>query len=104
LPLLSANVRPAAAAASLMAPGPVFIHADHCDAYTSDGFPEDLRKLPLAFEARTSGSRVIELSARQDLSAEAQMTVLFEEWFAQWLHVRHAEAGCYIARVERVPQ
>ena len=30
------------------------------------------------------------------------MGVLFEELFAQWLHVRHAEAGCFIARVERV--
>jgi hypothetical protein len=94
--------RPSADSGSLMAPGPVFIHADHCEAFDGDGFPEALRVLPLAFEARASGSRVIELSARQDLSAEAQMGVLFEELYAQWLHVRHAEAGCYIARVERV--
>jgi hypothetical protein len=84
-----------------MAPGPIFIHADHCDAFAGDDFPEGLRRLPLAFEARASGSRVIELSARQDVSAEAQMNVLFGELFAQWLHVRHAEAGCYIARVDR---
>jgi hypothetical protein len=88
---------------SLMAPGPVFIHADHCDAFTGDGFPEGLRDLPLAFEARASGSRVIELSARQDVPAEAQMTVLFDELPAQWLHIRHAEAGCFIARVDRAP-
>jgi hypothetical protein len=93
--------RPPGTHGSLMAPGPVFIHAEHCDAFTGDGFPEALRALPLAFEARASGSRVTELSARNDLSAEAQMSVLFDEWFAQWLHVRHAEAGCYIARVER---
>ena len=94
--------RPSGDGASLMAPGPVFIHADHCDAYDGDGFPEELRGVALAFEARSSGSRVPELSARDDAPAEAQIKVLFEELFAQWLHVRHAQAGCYIARVDRV--
>jgi len=27
--------------------------------------------------------------------------VLFEEHAAEWLHLRHAEAGCFIARVDR---
>ena len=93
--------RPRAVDGSLMAPGPVFIHAEHCAAYSEAGFPDSLRALPLAFEARESGSRVTELSARADASAEAQIGVLFEDHFAQWLHVRHAEAGCFIARVDR---
>ena len=84
-----------------MAPGPVFIHAEHCEAYEGNGFPESLRALPLAFEARLSGSRVSELSCRTDLSAEMQMRRLFEEHAAEWLHLRHAEAGCFIARVDR---
>src|SRR6187549_1304753 len=93
--------RPPGADGDLMAPGPVFIHAQHCAAYDGNGFPEDLRVLPLAFEARLSGSRVSELSRRDDVSAEAQMRVLFEEHAAEWLHLRHAEAGCFIARVDR---
>jgi hypothetical protein len=92
---------PAGGSGSLMAPGPVFIHAEHCDAYAGDGFPDTLRNVALAFEARTGGSRVPELSARTDIPAEAQIRVLFEH-FAQWLHLRHAEAGCYIARIDRV--
>ena len=95
------NWRPRSPEGSLMAPGPVFIHADHCEAYAADGFPEGLRTLPLAFEARLSGSRVSELSFRSDVPAEAQMRVLFEEHAAEWLHLRHAEAGCFIARVDR---
>jgi hypothetical protein len=87
---------------SLMAPGPVFIHAGHCEAYAGDGFPDSLRSVALAFEARTAGSRVCELSARAEVSAEVQIRVLFEEHFAQWLHLRHAEAGCYIARIDRL--
>lgn len=94
--------RPPGDGRSLMAPGPVFIHADHCDAYAGDGFPEALREVALAFEARAAGSRVSEVSTRTEVSAEAQIKVLFEEHFAQWLHVRHAEAGCFIARVDRV--
>ena len=53
--------RPRSADGSLMAPGPVFIHAEHCEAYSGAGFPDGLRSLPLAFEARASGSRVIAL-------------------------------------------
>lgn len=84
---------------TLMAPGPVFIHADHCHAYAGEGFPDALRVLPLAFEARASHSRVTALSIQAERSAEAQMQSLFEAQ-AEWLHVRHAEAGCFIARVE----
>jgi hypothetical protein len=93
--------RPRASDGSLMAPGPVFIHAEHCMAYAQRGFPDSLRSLPLAFEARASGSRVTELSARTDAPAEAQIGVLFDDHFADWLHVRHAEAGCFIAQVDR---
>jgi hypothetical protein len=93
--------RPGAEDGSLMAPGPVFIHADHCVAHDGPGFPNPLRSLPLAFEARTSGGRVTEISARADAPAEAQIKVLFDDMHAGWLHVRHAEAGCFIARIDR---
>lgn len=93
--------RPRADDGALMAPGPVFIHADHCEAYRGDGFPDALRELPLAFEARTSGSRVSALLAGAGVPAETQMSTLFASDDVRWLHVRHAEAGCFIARIER---
>jgi hypothetical protein len=92
--------RPPGDGRSLMAPGPVFIHAEHCDAYDGEGFPDTLRGVELAFEARDAGSRVSELSVR-DIPAEAQIKVLFDDHHAQWLHLRHAEAGCFIARIDR---
>jgi hypothetical protein len=85
--------------ASLMAPGPVFIHADHCEAFSGKGFPPGLRALPLAFESRRVGSRVDSLRT-QDAPAEQQIEALFGEG-AGWLHLRHAVAGCFIARVDR---
>jgi hypothetical protein len=92
--------RPPARGDSLSAPGPVFIHADHCDPWEGDGFPDALRELPLAFEARAAHSRVTALSC-DGRPAEAQVRELFESGGADWLHLRHAEAGCFIASVVR---
>lgn len=94
--------RPAGDGSSLMAPGPVFIHAAHCEAFAGDGFPPRLRELPLAFEARASGGRVIAVSAQPGISAEQQIELLLVRDDVHWVHVRHAEAGCYIAAVKEV--
>ena len=90
--------RPEARAGSLTAPGPVFIHEEHCDAFAGDFFPEGLRSLPLAFEGRAAHSRVTGLSAEADRTAEQQIERLFAAR-AEWLHIRHGEAGCFIAVV-----
>jgi hypothetical protein len=93
--------RPPGDGSSLMAPGPVFIHAGHCESFSAGGFPEGLRSLPLAFEARASGSRVLQLATRPGVPAESQIANLFADPGVQWLHLRHAEAGCFVARVDR---
>lgn len=61
-----------------------------------------LRSLPLAFESRASGSRVLELACNAGTLPEAEIGRLFGDPAAEWLHLRHAEAGCFIARVDRV--
>lgn len=91
--------RPDGRGQSLTAPGPVFIHADHCEAYTGHGFPDGLRALPLAFEAR-AGVRVNGLSVNSEDSAETQIQRLFTGAGAEWLQLRHAEAGCFIACID----
>jgi hypothetical protein len=93
--------RPVGDESSLMAPGPVFIHADPCDAYAGEGFPPQLRALPLAFEARATESRVSQLTTDPDTTAEKQIERLLGHAGNEWLHVRHAQAGCFIARVDR---
>jgi hypothetical protein len=98
---LLCTYRPAGDERSLMAPGPVFIHAEHCDAYAGEGFPLELRALPLAFEARASGSRVPALTTDPDATPEKQIERLLGHAANDWLHVRHAQAGCFIARVDR---
>lgn len=93
--------RPPGDGSSLMAPGPVFIHAEHCVAFDGAGFPATLRALPLAFEARGTHSRVAALSSDAGLPAESHITALFADAANQWLHLRHAQAGCFIARIDR---
>jgi hypothetical protein len=93
--------RPGTTDETLMAPGPVFIHANHCEAFAGDGFPEGLRSLPLAFEARAVGSRVAGLTRASGAEAEREISGWLEDAGTGWLHLRHAEAGCFIARVER---
>lgn len=89
--------RPSGNGDSLMAPGPVFIHAEHCAAYAGAGFPDALRGLPLAFEGRAARGRVTGISTLPDVPAEMQMQTLLADSAAEWVHVRHAEAGCFIA-------
>jgi hypothetical protein len=93
--------RPRSDEGNLMAPGPVFIHAEHCEAWDGAGFPDGLRALPLAFEGRASGSRVVALTMGEVSAPESQVEALLARGDTEWLHLRHAEAGCFIARVER---
>ncbi len=97
--------RPPQRNGSLTAPGPVFIHEAHCDAWAGAGFPDVLRVLPLAFEAHAAQGRVVALSSLADSPAESPPESRIGDLFArdevEWLHVRHAEAGCFIALGER---
>jgi Protein of unknown function (DUF1203) len=86
-------------AGSLTAPGPVFIHADHCQAPEGDGFPESLHSLDLSLEARASGSRVLDFATCGD-SPERQIQRLFNTPGVEWLQLRHAVAGCFIATIQ----
>jgi hypothetical protein len=92
--------RPPGDGSSLMAPGPVFIHAEHCEAFAGEGFPDGLSELALAFEARATGGRVTAISAHPGVSAERQLSSLLSQPEVRWVQVRHAVAGCYIASVQ----
>jgi hypothetical protein len=93
--------RPPGRDETLTAPGPVFIHEDHCEAWSGEAFPKALRMLPLALEARAARGRVTALSTPTGDCIDTHIQDLFGRAGAQWLHVRHAEAGCFIATVEK---
>ena len=82
-------------------PGPVYIHADECEAYSGDGFPPELRPLNLTFEGVAAGPRVVALERTLGAEAEDAISRLLAEPDVEYVNVRNTEAGCFVARVDR---
>jgi Protein of unknown function (DUF1203) len=87
--------------AALPAPGPVFIHRSQCERYDSSALPEALRLLPLALDGY-GGEGALLIQRRVGVSSfEAVLEDVFERADVQYAHLRNAEAGCFIARLDR---
>ena len=94
---------PFGGADSVSQPGPVFIHAEACEPFSAEGYPEGLTSLPILAEAylhdgTRSAPRVIVADKAVEILSE-----LLDDSRVLFLHLRHAEAGCFIARVDRAP-
>ena len=84
-------------------PGPVFVHADGCNAFDApEGFPDALRPLPLTLEAYGAGRWPVTRERVIDGDVEGAAARLLANPAVLYVHVRNSEAGCYIARLERV--
>jgi len=84
-------------------PGPVFIHQDDCRRYGAEAFPPELRSLKLTFEGIAAGPRVIALERSDDDRVEDAIERLFRNREVEFVNVRNTEAGCFVARIDRVP-
>jgi len=82
-------------------PGPVFIHHDACEAWAGEGFPPELRPLSLMLEGYGAGRLPVAREPVRDGRLEEAAERLFAHAAVDYVHVRNAEAGCYVARVER---
>ena len=87
--------------ASVPAPGPIFIHATPCERYEALRLPPDLRSLPLLLEAYGAGGELLSREPVREQPAEDVLERLFVGTPAAYVHIRNAEAGCFITRVER---
>ncbi|MGH7357902.1 MAG: DUF1203 domain-containing protein, partial [Candidatus Rokuibacteriota bacterium] len=83
-------------------PGPVYIHANECERYEGVGFPPDLRGLELTFEGVASGPRVLALERTHGHGVEEAIGRLLALVEVDYVNVRNTEAGCFVARVDRV--
>jgi hypothetical protein len=83
-------------------PGPVFIHQEICVPFADAAeFPPELRTLPLTLEGYGKDRWIIARERPSESELEAAITRLFISPAVQYIHIRHSEAGCYIARIER---
>ncbi|MFL5471928.1 MAG: DUF1203 domain-containing protein [Gemmatimonadales bacterium] len=86
---------------ALPAPGPIFIHREPCERYDDVQLPEALRPLPLVLEAYGIGGAV-QIQRRVGTgSFEAALDEVWAQPGIQYVHLRNAEAGCFIARIDR---
>ncbi len=87
--------------AAVPAPGPVFIHTTPCERYEGSTLPPDFRSLPLFLEAYGSGGELLRRGRVGEQPPEAVLERLFAGAHAEYVHIRNAEAGCFMARVDR---
>lgn len=83
-------------------PGPIFIHAESCAPHEGIGYPDGLRGIPLVAQAYFEDGT---LAAPRTLPMDGEAAVLealLAEPRVSFANLRHADAGCFIARVERV--
>lgn len=83
-------------------PGPVFIHSEECDRFVDSSFPQGIRGLPMYFESFDRDGMMRSRVLVTEGSEDEQIVSLLSEETVDFLHVRNAEAGCFIARIERV--
>lgn len=84
--------------------GPIFIHAERCEAYAGAGFPEEVRGLPLLLQGHLrDGSSVLTRRCNPQ-NPEGDIEDLFRDPAIGFITLRNEEAGCFIARIERAPE
>ena len=97
---------PFASLAPYPLPGPIFIHEEPCAPYEAGSrFPDALRFIPLtlnAYSAHAELIRSIRLPNGEDRRPETAIAELLTDPAVVTVHIRNTEAGCYIARAERV--
>jgi Protein of unknown function (DUF1203) len=88
---------------SYPAPGPIFVHHDSCEAFaTEQAFPETLRNLPLTFEGYGDDRWIVARERASGQEIEPAIERVLAHPMVRYVHIRNTEAGCFIARIERV--
>jgi hypothetical protein len=86
---------------ALPAPGPIFIHRAACERYEGSKLPEALRPLPLVLEGYGAAGALLVQHRIGAASFEAVLEGVLDRGAVHYVHLRNAEAGCFIARIDR---
>jgi len=86
--------------------GPIYIHAEPCEPYQEiDTFPPEVEngriKFPLVFRAYNEEGVMIDAVLQNGEPASATIESLFENDKVAFTNVRNAQAGCFVAHVDR---
>jgi hypothetical protein len=82
-------------------PGPVFIHREPCTPFEGGALSDDLRAVPLFVEGYGEQSWIVRRARVEGGDVEAAATRMLADPAIDYVQLRNAEAGCFIARIER---
>lgn len=92
---------PFAGVSDLPLPGPVFIHTRDCQEYSEDSFPTHLLSIPMIFEGFGKNSQLLTSEPLEAERLDEQIDSVLNTAGVEFIHLRNAEAGCFIAKIER---
>jgi hypothetical protein len=92
---------PFAGISKLPLPGPVFIHTEECAEYSDHDFPKELRSIPMILEGFGANSRLVRSEPVSIDSVDEQIEEILDAAEVEVIHIRNAEAGCFIAKIQR---
>jgi len=81
--------------------GPIFIHEESCQPFAGPGFPEELRGLPMVLRGHLKGGAGIVNRKLLGAVPEEAIEAMFQDPNIAFIAIQNAEAGCFMARVER---
>lgn len=87
---------------NLPLPSPVYIHKEKCEPFDSNEFPSNLVDLPLLFESYAAESEIIKRETMNKENIETQIAEILASKDVEYINIRNAEAGCFVARIERL--
>lgn len=82
-------------------PGPVFIHTKPCQEYSAAEFPHQLFSIPILFEGYGDHSRLMLTEPMEEKRLGEQIESILAAPGVNFIHLRNAKAGCFIARIVR---
>lgn len=82
-------------------PGPVFIHLERCERYEGAGVPSSFDRLRLQMDGYDESGRLLGSMVAEAGSAAETIEKVLAESAVSFINIRNAEAGCFVARVER---
>jgi len=86
--------------------GPIYIHAKVCEPYqNTHAFPPEVEngriKFPLVFRAYNDKGVMIDARLQNGETANETIESLFVNGTVAFAHVRNAQAGCFVAHIDR---
>ena len=86
---------------NLPLPSPIYIHKNECKSFDENAFPPDLIDLPLLFEGYGVAGELVKREVVNKENIEHQIADIFALEDINYINIRNAEAGCFVARIDR---